>query len=221
MTARVKEFVNCLLAGDQDCAWEIVLEEIQQGKSSLETYETLITKAMQITGDLWENNVISVADEHVATTTCDYILSRYRFHKKIQGNTSEETPKAMFLCLEQEEHFIGLKMVSQLFEEHGWNTRFLGANLPIRYAEEMAKEWKPDIVGLSVTIPYHVERLSEYVKTLDQLENRPVVMVGGRLLPLLDFTSHCSEETLLIPNLHELNSWLNSYKSGVEMNVDA
>ncbi|MEK1829221.1 B12-binding domain-containing protein [Priestia megaterium] len=81
MKSQVQKFVGYLLAGDQDSAWEVVLEEIHQGKNSLDIYENLITTAMRVTGDMWEENIISVADEHVATTTCDYVLTRYRFYK--------------------------------------------------------------------------------------------------------------------------------------------
>ncbi|MDG0029413.1 cobalamin B12-binding domain-containing protein [Priestia sp. Y58] len=221
MKSQVQKFVGYLLAGDQDSAWEVVLEEIHQGNNSLDIYENLITTAMRVTGDMWEENIISVADEHVATTTCDYVLTRYRFYKKIQGHASDTAPRALLLCLEQEQHFIGLKMVALLFEEHGWNTRFLGANLPLEYAEKMAIEWKPHMVGLSVSIPYHIERLAEYTKTLDKLEPRPTVMVGGRLVSQIDFRSYCSEHTRLIPDLHQLNNWLISYHKGVEVNVDA
>jgi methanogenic corrinoid protein MtbC1 len=54
MKSQVQKFVGYLLAGDQDSAWEVVLEEIHQGKNSLDIYENLITTAMRVTGDMWE-----------------------------------------------------------------------------------------------------------------------------------------------------------------------
>jgi methanogenic corrinoid protein MtbC1 len=40
--------------------------------------------------------------------------------------------------VENEQHYIGLKMISLLFEEHGWESRMLGANLPSEYTVKMA-----------------------------------------------------------------------------------
>lgn len=96
MKSQVQKFVGYLLAGDQDSAWEIVLEEIQQGKNSLDIYENLITTAMRVTGDMWEENIISVADEHVATTTCDYVLTRYRFYKKFRDTLQTSLQRHCF-----------------------------------------------------------------------------------------------------------------------------
>lgn len=209
MAWKVHEFAKSLLNGDQDGAWNIVMSEIDHQDTRKEVFEQLITKAMQHIGELWETDKISVADEHLATSTCEYILARFHYDMKKNSNVLQiKAKKAMFLCLENEQHDIGLKMVEQLFEEHGWNTRLLGANLPLEYAVKAANKWKPSVIGLSFSIWYHADVLKTYIKVLEALPHQPTVIVGGRLLSNYDFTSHCSNKTKLFPSLNELQGWL-------------
>ncbi|WP_245947309.1 cobalamin B12-binding domain-containing protein [Bacillus taeanensis] len=84
MIDSINRFVNCLLAGNQDSAWEVLLEEINNGQDSLTIYHHIITPSMRKIGELWQENKISVADEHLATTTCDFTISRYHYWQKIE-----------------------------------------------------------------------------------------------------------------------------------------
>lgn len=208
MAWRVHEFARFLLDGDQDAAWEILIHEVNEEITRKEVFEELITKAMQYIGDLWESNQITVADEHLATSTCEYILARFNYYTKNNQFLQMKPNKAMFLCLENEQHDIGVKMVAQLFEEFGWKTKLLGANLPLEYALKAADKWQPSVIGLSFSIWYHAEILKTYIKALEDLPHQPTVIVGGRLLSTYDFTSHCSSKTKLFPSLTELQGWL-------------
>jgi methanogenic corrinoid protein MtbC1 len=216
---QVDSFVKCLLSGDQEQAWNIVLDESNKGKSSLELYKDLFTQSMHRIGEFWENNIISVADEHLATSTCEFVLSRYQFHKKASFKPKDGRRKALFLCVENEQHYIGLKMVSLLFEEHGWESRMLGPNLPKEYAAKMAGDWNPDVIGLSITIAYHTSTLSSYIDTLESLPSNPIIMLGGRLTPTMDFSSLCSPNTQILKTLETVDEWLDRHQ--IKENVNA
>jgi MerR family transcriptional regulator, light-induced transcriptional regulator len=69
----------------------------------------------------------------------------------------------MSFCLEGETHFLGLKMVAALFGEHGCNVRNYGTSLPLEYACIGGNNWKPDLIGVSVSIVYHLPKLKEYM----------------------------------------------------------
>jgi MerR family transcriptional regulator, light-induced transcriptional regulator len=221
LKSQTLRLVNQLLSGNQDSAWDIVEEALQKGASSLDIYESLLTPAMYYIGTLWEKNIVTVADEHVATTTCDYVLTRYGFYKEMTSESKKEYGKVMLFCLEEEQHFIGLKMVSLLFEEHGFDTRFLGADLPKEAAEVMAKDWQPDIVALSASISYHLDQLPQYVNMLEDLNPKPITLVGGRLIATNHVASTILEKAKQMPSLNELNEWLLRYKKGVDIHVDA
>lgn len=213
------QLVTHLLSGDQDRAWDIIMKASLNGENSLFIYQDIVTEAMREIGALWEKNEISVADEHLATTTCDFLLSRYHFYKKPSYKHTLSPKKAMFLCLEQEQHFLGLKMASLLFEEHGWKTRLLGANLPLEYAQKVADEWEADVACLSVTIAYHTSRLTNYIQSLEKGKSKPVVLLGGRLLSKYDFSPHTSLDTHQFIDFNQLEKWLLSGEREVKENA--
>ncbi|WP_102263045.1 cobalamin B12-binding domain-containing protein [Mesobacillus jeotgali] len=208
-----------LLKGDQDASWKLIEDERKASKDSLYIYENLITPAMRHIGHLWETNKITVADEHLATSTCDYVLARYNWQNGKDKQISPIGKKAMFLCVENEQHYLGLKMASQLFSEYGWETKFHGPNLPLEYVKKAAEEWKPDAICLSFSILYHAEQLRPYIKELEELPNHPVVIIGGRLLSQYEFKRYGSERTLFLKDLEDIIDWLDSHHHGVNSNV--
>ncbi|WP_239422044.1 cobalamin-dependent protein [Bacillus sp. CGMCC 1.16541] len=218
MYLHVEKLANLLLQGDEDRAWKLILEEHRKGMSSVTLFQELIAPSMTYIGELWETNEIKVADEHLATMTCDYLLSRYQMLQQKDQN-KQHVKKAMFLCLEDEQHYLGIKMVSLLFEEHGWDTQLLGANLPLEYTLSAAKKWKPDVIGLSFSILYHATKLSEYVIELEQLDHKPMIVIGGRLVSHYDFSNYSQNQTKVIQSLTELSNWL-SYDKGGKKVVD-
>ncbi|MBS2967725.1 B12-binding domain-containing protein [Metabacillus sp. KIGAM252] len=209
-----EQLAKCLLEGDHEASWEIIKIHISEGASALDLFEGLITRAMQHVGVLWENNEITVADEHLATSTCDYILSKYQYYMRENKPEPEAHKKAMFLCVQDEDHYIGLKMVHILFEENGWQTKFMGPNLPLEFALSAAEKWKPEVIGLSFSLNYRAGQLKEYISRLESIQTNPTVLLGGRLLLTHDFTQFGSEKTRFIPTLTQLAEWFDLERSG-------
>ncbi|MFD2628604.1 cobalamin B12-binding domain-containing protein [Oceanobacillus kapialis] len=214
MNSKWEELSRYLLEGDEQKAYDLLIRE---EANSLSIYTELLTKAMQHVGYLWETNQITVADEHLATSICDFILSQYSFSKRAL-NEHKHGKKMMFLCLEQEQHMLGAKMAAALATEKGWNVRQLGADLPLEYTIDSAKKWRPEVIGISATLPYRLPALTEYIKKLEELTWNPKVIVGGRLASIYDLRPYCGKKTTIFTNLYELNDWLDKEQGRV--NVD-
>jgi MerR family transcriptional regulator, light-induced transcriptional regulator len=204
----IEALASCLLEGDPDKAWACIENYPESARPDV--YHNLMTPAMRHIGHLWETNKITVADEHLATATCDFILSRLAYG--IGKETS--AGKAMFLCLDGEQHYLGLKMVDSLFKEHGWETRYFGPSLPLEYALHTAENWKPDVIGLSVSIVYHLPKLQQYVDAFSRLPENPAVLVGGRLTDLYNLRPHCKEDTVILRSLPETERWIQNDLTG-------
>lgn len=71
---------SLLLEGNSVKVWENIRKYPQL--SRIEVYQNLITPAMQHIGHLWETNQITVADEHLATATCDFVLSKLAYESE-------------------------------------------------------------------------------------------------------------------------------------------
>ncbi|RXZ00890.1 cobalamin B12-binding domain-containing protein [Fictibacillus sp. S7] len=215
-----QQFAEFLLNGDQQRATEL-LRQIAKHTPRYKLYNELLTPAMRYIGELWERNDITVAEEHLATAVCDFVLAQYHYSpgKSLAMNRHSINRKAMFSCLEGEQHALGLKMVSGLFEEEGWHSRFMGADLPLEYTVDTAKKWMPDVIGLSVSIAYNLPNLQTYVKALEDLNYGPTVLVGGRLAEKYDLKPYCSDKTVIIKDVEELHSWLSVYSTGEKQNA--
>ncbi|KKI88909.1 cobalamin-binding protein [Bacillus sp. SA1-12] len=205
---------SLLLEGNTSKVWGFIQKNHPE-LSRLQVYQNLITPAMQHIGLLWERNQITVADEHLATATCDFVLSRLAYGREKR----QSAQKAMFLCLDGEQHYIGLKMVNSIFEEHGWETKYFGPSLPLEYALNTAKVWMPNVIGLSVSIVYHLLKLKEYTEEFSKLPHKPAVLLGGRLAVKYDLLPYCSQNTVILRDLSETKEWLKNYVAGGQQNA--
>lgn len=207
MNEESRQLAGYFLDGNHTMALEFLSEK--NNLPSRQVFQQFITPAMQHIGSLWEENRITVADEHLATGVCDFVLSRlYNW----QGSNSRDGKKVMLFCLEGEQHYIGLKMASTQFVEHGWQVRFFGPDLPLEYAVQTVNEWEPDAIAVSVSIVYHLPKLERFRDEFASLPNKPKMIVGGRLVSLYDLSPYCSEGTVFVKDLTSLNNWLEKSK---------
>ncbi|MFB9329322.1 B12-binding domain-containing protein [Paenibacillus aurantiacus] len=209
MQFAVEELAELLLTGNHGAVMDWMDRHRESGASRLFLYDRLLTPAMRHIGELWENNMISVADEHLASGVCDWVLERVG---PLPGERRRF--RAMLLCAEGEQHDLGLKMCAGVFREHDWDTRYYGPNLPLEYAMAGALSYKPDVVAISLTIQHQIVQLRAYVEAFLQLIPKPAVLVGGRLLlGGLDLRPHVPEATVLLGDLFELSDWLDRFRN--------
>jgi MerR family transcriptional regulator, light-induced transcriptional regulator len=202
----VEKLARLFLDGNHAEALRFIKQQPNQSRMIL--FRDLFTPAMYLIGELWENNEISVADEHLATGVCDFVLSRlFQVSEETMGNAN----KAMFLCLQGEQHYLGIKMINSLFEERNWETKYFGASLPVEYALKSALQWKPEVIGLSVSIVYNLPVLKNYVRTLSALPHKPVILIGGRLANKYDLEPYANNQGIIINNLEQAEKWLDEY----------
>ncbi len=98
-----------------------------------------------------------------------------KYVQQHQGN------KAIISASPNEYHEIGARMVADVLRVNGWNTRYLGSNTPTDSIIELMESFKPDILALSVTIPFNIEKardIIDKVRKNKKLE-RTKIMVGG------------------------------------------
>ncbi|QFT88461.1 B12 binding domain protein [Bacillus sp. THAF10] len=203
-----------LLKKDIQKGWDLLNEAINCGHHSAFIYDSLIRDAMYHVGELWQENKINVAEEHLASATCEYLLAMYaQSNLKKQSSDKDTFPRVLLFCIEGEEHNLGLKMASSLFKEFGWDVYDLGDNLPLEYAKYSLQTWKPDVVCLSVSIRHYLPKLKETLHTLKEISPSTTFIVGSRLHDESAFLSCCLPDTLLAKDLDYLYQWLLSYQS--------
>ena len=96
--------------------------------------------------------------------------------------------KALFACVQGNHHALGLRLVSDAFEVNGWEVQFLGADTPSRSLIEQVDRFRPDLVGLSISMPGQIPVGRHVIEQIrgDGGARRPAVLVGGLALNQLD-----------------------------------
>lgn len=173
-------FLDALVRGDRRDADRLVDRMLDRGERLQTLYLDIMQPAMREIGRLWQENELTVAEEHLATAIAQSSMGRafervYRWH-------DARTPSLIAACVDEERHQLGLRMLCDLLEIDGWDTAYLGASVPIESLVSMVEKRQPQVVALSATITPHLPRLRVAISAIreSKVETQPVIMVGGR-----------------------------------------
>lgn len=178
--ASVQEsYLDAIRLGDRRRAFQVADEALDDGMDLSALYVEVFQPSLREIGRLWQDNVITVADEHLATAiTQTALLRSYQRVFEWHGATGRSLIAA---CVDVERHELGLRMICDLLDVEGWHTTYLGAAVPVNSLVEMVRSRRPDVVALSVSIDPHLTRLRDTISTLrEQIEDPPLIVVGGR-----------------------------------------
>lgn len=209
-----EQLAQVFLSGDEEKALDYTYRLLENYPRA-HVFEKVITPAMYHVGKLWENNAISVADEHLATAVCDFVLSK--IESDYQTPRKKQHYKVLLFGVEEEQHYIGLKMVADTFKEHGWRVRYLGPDLPIEHSLLQIKKFRPDVIGISAALSYRIPIIKKSIEAFAQLEWKPTIMIGGRLAYKFDLSEFESSQVMVIKNIGHLTHW---FKEGREESIN-
>lgn len=173
-------FLNYLVNMKSDLAEKHVMEFMNE-HGPKEVYLKLLQPTLYKVGVLWQHRKITVAKEHYITALIQQIIGKMYpsiFEERIEG-----THSMVAVCVGNELHEIGMRMVADFFEMNGWDTYFIGSNLPISEILKELKLNKIDLLAISLTTPMQlvdVEQIIKEIKSDDQLKHIKVI-VGGRV----------------------------------------
>ncbi len=180
-----RTFLKRLLDKDRFGARKHIHSLREEGYEIADIYTDVMTPAMVEIGWLWQTNRITSADEHLASAITQYVMTT--LYPDIFG-TEKNGYKVLAAAIGNELHEIGLRMIVDIFEYEGYQTQYLGGNLPGDAMVEQTKNFAPDLILLSVTMGSHLDALRDAIKKIrsdEQLENVKI-MVGGNAFRLND-----------------------------------
>lgn len=171
-------YIAAQLAGDRATALQIMLEEgIGRGIPVSELYLNVIQPAQHRIGRLWQENRITVAQEHLATAISQLVLAHLY---PLLPREPENGLVAVVACVPGELHDMGSRVAADFFEMSGYDVRFLGANVPVESLAAMVAETCADIVVLSVVMTFNLPGLREAVRAIRSAHGAsPRIIVGG------------------------------------------
>jgi len=173
-------YLRATLAGDRTEALHIALEQgLAAGVSPAELQLGMILPAQREVGRLWQENRISVAQEHLATSVSQLVLSHLYPHLPRPRCNGK---RVLVACVEGELHDMGARMGADFLEMAGFDVTFLGPNIPPPQLLAAIEEHRPSLLGLSATMHFHIPALRAAVAAVRTVAPLLPIILGGGLL---------------------------------------
>ena len=171
-----REFLTALLRADRRRAAELILGAADDGVPIEELYLEVFQPCLYEVGWLWQTGQASVAQEHLVSATVQ--LAMAQLYPRLF--TAPRIGRSVVVAsVGGELHEIGGRMVADIFELHGWDSHFTGANTPSASVARMVADVDPDAIAISATLPAHVPFVEEVIRDIHAVSSAPI-LVGGR-----------------------------------------
>ena len=204
------EYIKLILEMKQVKASDLLMIELEKGMSIKEIYVYILEPALREIGSLWQTNKITVAQEHYFTATTQLIMSQ--LYLKIFASPKNGL-KFVATCVSENLHEIGIKMVSDILELDGWDTYYLGANVPKKDLLSFLREHKPHVLGISATMTLDVQKVIEIIDEVKKIEelNGIKILVGGYIFNIQKKLWKEVGADFYAPNAIETSNLFSSY----------
>ena len=137
-----------------------------------ESFFEVLAPALIEVGVRWEAGDVTVAQEHLATSTVRAAMQRL-----LADARADVRGVAVLACAPGEQHEIGLLMLAVLLRADGWQVAYLGADTPVLDAVELARVIGASALCFSAGTSEGAEALEA---ELTHVPTSTTVVLGGR-----------------------------------------
>lgn len=169
-------YLLAVLQGERTHACDLLRSAVHAGVPLREIYDGVLCPVLREVGRMWHLGEITVAEEHLASTTTLMAMSRLAEHlprKEPNGRT------LLAACVQGNAHEIGLRMIADHFEVEGWRSVYLGANVPADDLVLAVQDFAPDLIALSAMICTQVQPLADTIDAIRAMPSTTPIVVGG------------------------------------------
>ena len=123
----MKKYSDFVFSGDRNSATKLIIDVSRSSMEIKDIYKYIFQPFQLELGNLWHENKISVEQEHYATAVSQFAMSL--LYERIFATPKNEK---IFLgtCVQGELHEFGIRMICDYMKGSGWDTYYLGANMP-------------------------------------------------------------------------------------------
>lgn len=171
-----REMLAALLRADRHAAIDLILQAADDGTPIEELYLDVFQPCLYEVGWLWQTGRATVAQEHFVSAGVQ--LAMAQLYPRLFA-TPRVGRSIVVASVGGELHEIGGRMVADIFELHGWDTRFTGANTASSDIARLVVDVGADAAAISATLPTHLPMVIEVVAAIRAAGSVPI-LVGGR-----------------------------------------
>ncbi|MCU1300735.1 MAG: hypothetical protein JWQ87_1019 [Candidatus Sulfotelmatobacter sp.] len=171
------QYLSALLRYNRHSASDLILRAVGNKISIKEIYCHVFEPCQYEIGRLWQSNVVSIAQEHYCTAATQFIMSQLYPYIFRSDRTCRGTIVAA--CVSGELHEIGARMLCDLLEMEGWNTIYLGANVPTAGVVDVLRDNHSTILAVSASMTFHIPAVREVIAAVRLASPATRILVGG------------------------------------------
>ncbi len=171
-----RTFLDALLQVDRRRASQLVMDAADAGVPIEELYLHVFQPCLREVGRLWETRDSTVAQEHFVTAGIQLVMAQLYPRLFVTPRIGRSV---VVSSVGGELHELGGRMLADIFELRGWDSRFTGANTPSDGVAGLAADLDVDVVAVSATLPSHLPAVEEVVRAV-RARSSAKILVGGR-----------------------------------------
>jgi MerR family transcriptional regulator, light-induced transcriptional regulator len=146
VAALQERFLASLLIGSESEARRVVEDSLERRLSIDDLYGGVMQPSMRAIGEKYVEGNLTEAQEHLATSLTERLMG---FAVQFYEPRDPCGKKAVVGAVAGNHHTIGLRMLSDIVSLEGWESRFLGANVPTDSFARMIQAEQPRLVLVS------------------------------------------------------------------------
>lgn len=158
--ALCERYLQKQLGGDRRAALDFIDEALRQGLAPDDVRRHVVQAAQREIGRLWQEDRITVAQEHMATAISQLALARLYERAMFRERLGR---KILVACVPGELHEFPARLLADALDEAGYDVRFLGADVPLEALLAAVDGEMPDLLALSVTMSFNLGALRRTV----------------------------------------------------------
>jgi methanogenic corrinoid protein MtbC1/DNA-binding transcriptional ArsR family regulator len=177
-------YFHTIMAGHEDRANALV-NDLLAHRVDIETiYLGVFEWAMHRIGDLYIQGETDEAHEHMASAITERMMARVA---QFYAPMTRRPYRALLGAVAGNWHSLGLRMLSDGLRTLGWDTLFLGANVPTVSFVSMATVEQPNLIVISCVLEEQFDELKLLVNALHAAQNEQDglhyrIVAGGHYL---------------------------------------
>ena len=178
-----KDIIKAVEELDEDKVMELVHKALDEGAEPLYLLD-LIKKGMDWVGKLYEDKEYFIADLIMAGLIFKEVLELEEMAAQFHCDSRPRLGTLIIGTVKGDLHDIGKDIFRGMMEASGFRVVDLGVDVPKETFVKKAKEFEPDIIGLSGVLNFTIDTMKDTVDALAEanLRDKVKVIIGGNHL---------------------------------------
>ncbi len=173
------DYLEHLVAGRRTDCRALVWNAIERGVTPRSLYRDLLWPAMEQIEQLYREDRINTAAEHMATRINRCLADQVQQQLTI---APAKNKRILICCAEPETQELGGQMCADLFESEGWEVCFVGGGVPNDEVLALVGQLRPDILLIHGMTPQGVPGVRGLIDLIRDVGVNPtmnILVTGG------------------------------------------